>query len=117
MVLTVVFEFALGRYVVGDAWGKQPRKRVGGAEDFQAAVLGLHRHQQREFVFLRELPRRLQFRFRHIVRINACQPDPGAVDAHHDLKSFGLRLVEDRFEHPDDEVLGGVVVIVQEDPP
>ena len=45
MVLTVVFEFALGRYIVGDAWGKQPRRRVGGAEDFQAAVLGLHRHQ------------------------------------------------------------------------
>ena len=40
--------------------------------------------------------------------------DAGLVDVHHDGKRFRVRQVEDRLEHPDDEFLRGVVVVVQQ---
>src|SRR5437667_401502 len=39
------------------------------------------------------------------------------VHAHPDRERLAAWLVKDRFENPDDEVLRGVVVVVQQDAP
>src|SRR6266850_1073318 len=76
-----------------------------------------HGNQQRELVLFGQLLGRLYLRFGYIVRIDAGQPHPRLVHAHHDRKRLAARLVKDRFENPDDEVLGRIVVIVQENAP
>src|SRR5215210_4869066 len=82
-----------------------------------AAAVRLHRHQQRKFVLLGQLPCRLQLGVGDVMGIDAGQSHAGSMDAHHDLEGFAVRLVEDRLEHPDDELLRGVVVVVQEHAP
>jgi hypothetical protein len=76
-----------------------------------------HRHEQREFVLLRQLPRRFHLRFSHVVRVDAGQSHPGLVDVHHDRERLAARLMEDRLENPDDEVLRRVVVVVKQHAP
>src|SRR6185436_17567146 len=68
---------------------------------------GLHRHQQRELMLFGKLPRGLQFRFGDVMGIDAGNPHSGSMHAHHDCERFAARLVKDRLQYPDDEVLGG----------
>ena len=47
--------------------------------------------------------------------IDARKAHSGSMDAHHDRKCLTARLVEDGFQNPDDELLRGPVVVVQDD--
>ena len=60
---------------------------------------------------------RLHLGLGDVMGIDAGDAQAGPVDAHHDGKRLAVRLVKDRLEHPDHEVLRGVVVVVQQHPP
>ena len=68
-------------------------------------------------VLFREAACRIDLGLGHVTRVDACNPQSRLVYAHHHGNSLCLRLVENRLENPDDEFLGGVIVIVQQDPP
>ena len=54
---------------------------------------------------------------RHVMRVDARNAQPGAMHVHHDRERLAARLVKDRLEHPDHELLRRVVVVVQQHPP
>ena len=68
-------------------------------------------------MFFRRLAGRLELRFSDVMCIDAREPHSGSMDAQHDRERLGGRLVEDRFQYPDHEILRRVVVVVQQDPP
>src|SRR5262245_10213907 len=90
---------------------------VSGANGTDVLLMlgfGLHRHQQGEFLFFGHLLSGLQLGFSDVMCIDACDPQSGSMDTHHDRKRLGARLPKDGLQHPHDEFLCGVVVVVKE---
>ena len=56
----------------------------------------------------------LHLGFRDVAREKSRHANARLVDVHHDGERLGVRLVKHGFEHPDDEFLGRVVVVVQQ---
>src|SRR5262245_271601 len=77
----------------------------------------LHRHQQWEFLLLSHLLCGLQLGFGDVMCIDACYPQSGSMDAHHDGERLGTRLSKHGFEHPHDEFLRRVIVVMEKDAP
>ena len=48
---------------------------------------------------------------------DAGNPDSGPMDAQHDVERLTALLVKNRLQHPDDELLCRVVVVVQQHTP
>src|SRR5579885_3076661 len=75
----------------------------------------LDRAAQRELVLAGERHHLGAARLGDLARVDARHADAGAVDVEHDLGRRGLVVVEDRHQHPDDELHRRVVVVVEED--
>jgi len=61
--------------------------------------------------FARERHERLHLRFGNFPRIHAGNTTTAEVYLHHDAVCLGRRLLEERFEHVDDELHRRVVVV------
>jgi hypothetical protein len=73
-----------------------------------------HVGPEREPVFLRELVDAGHLGFGDVVRIEPAEPLALRMHVHHDAKRLGRRLVEQRFQHMDDEVHRRVIVVEQD---
>ena len=68
-------------------------------------------------MLLRQLPGGLYFRLGHVMGIDAGDPHSGPMDAHHDVERLEVILVKNGLQHPDDEFLPCIVVVVQQHAP
>src|SRR6187455_215774 len=77
----------------------------------------LHGYEQGKFLFLCHLPSLSELRLGDVVRVNAGNADARQVHVQHDLDRLWARLAEHRLEHPHDELLRRVVIVVQQHTP
>ena len=70
---------------------------------------------ERHLVLARKLHHLVNFGLRHVVRENAGHADPLGVNMQHDLVRRRGIVAEELHEDVDHELLGRVVVVVQED--
>ncbi len=66
-------------------------------------------------MLLREIGDLRHLRLGDVPRINADDGVALVMDGEHQVRRLGLRLVEELGEHQDDELHGGVVVVVEDD--
>src|SRR5438309_2115488 len=74
----------------------------------------LHSTQQGKFVLTCEIGRLVHLHLCDLIRVDARHAGALGVNVQHHLDGLVDRHVEDRFEHPDDELHRGVVVVVEE---
>ena len=76
----------------------------------------LHRQTERKLLFFRELLDSLDFGFGDLFREDPRDTHPVVVNMEHDSNGVLLSEPKDQLEPVDDEVSGGVVLIVKQDP-
>src|SRR5215470_10249727 len=97
------------------AWASARCSDCSRLGDNIGRLLLLQRALQRMLVPPREIDHLRYLGLRHLVGVDAANPNAAAVDMQHDLGRILAILVEETFEHMHDELHRRVVVIEQED--
>src|SRR6185436_8974083 len=82
---------------------------------FTSSVRGLDRELQRELLRLGKVRRLGHLGLRDLEGVDARDPDAVVVDVAHDRDGVALVLVKHGLQHPDHELTGRVVVVVEQD--